>query len=170
MSETVLSIIAGYTVIGALLLVMCLQTRYAAWIKTVAIVVVAGFYFFTYEALLDVLGWPTRSAMPERFQLLSSWITEPDKKAGSKGSIEIWAVRLGDDGPDLHPRAYRLDYDQTLHQELDEANRQMRNGLIQIGRSEPGMSDPDAADSNRFADVRQRLSFSDLPDPELPEK
>ncbi|MGR8920500.1 MAG: hypothetical protein ACU85V_12860 [Gammaproteobacteria bacterium] len=170
MNETVLGIIVGYAALGALLLVMCLETRFSVWLKTVAIVVVAAFYFHTYGALRDALGWPTRALVPERFMLLASWVNEPDKKTGEEGSIEVWAVTLTDEGPMRSPRAYYLDYDEDLHQQLDEANRQMRNGLIQIGKAELGANDPKTPDSARFADVRQRIEFAELPDPELPEK
>ncbi|MEQ8232633.1 MAG: hypothetical protein RLW61_12970 [Gammaproteobacteria bacterium] len=170
MNETVLGIIVGYAALAALLLVMCLETRFSAWLKTLAIVVVAAFYFHTYDALLAALGWPTRAPVPTRFQLLSSWVNEPDKKTGEKGSIELWAVTLTEAGPARSPRAYRLAYDEQLHQQLDEANRQLRNGLIQVGRAEPRGEDAELPDSARFADVRQRIEFADLPDPELPEK
>ena len=46
----------------------------------------------------------------------------------------------------------------------------MRNGLIQIGTTERRANDPQTPDSSRFSDVRQLIEFSELPDPELPEK
>ena len=170
MNGTVISIITGYAVLAALLLVACLHTRIAAWVKSLAIVVVGAFYFYTYDALVAAFGWPTDAAVPARFQLLSSWVVEPDKKSGDDGSIALWAVRLTDDGPALQPRAYLLDYDEQLHQRIEEANRQMRNGLIQVGTSKRRANDPETPDSSRFADTRQVIEFSDLPDPELPEK
>lgn len=170
MNETVLGIIAGYAVLAALLLVACLHTRFSAWLKALAIIAVGACYFLTYDALNAAFGWPTRALMPERFMLLSSWVVEPDKQTGDAGSISLWAVRLDADGPALHPRAYTLGYDEDLHQKLDEANRQMRNGLIQIGTTEREANDPDTPESSRFADVRQVIEFSEMPDPELPEK
>lgn len=170
MNETLLSLIAGYSVLAALLLVLCLYTRFAVWLKTLAIIVVAAFYFHTHDALRAALGWPTAVPLPERFMLLSSWVSEPNKKTGDEGSIELWAVTLTDSGPALKPRAYTLDYDQQLHTRLDEANRQMRNGLIQIGQSDSDDNDPNKPDSSRFADQKQDIKFSELPDPELPEK
>lgn len=170
MNETVIALVAGYAVLASLLLLFCLATKYPVWLKSLAIVLVGGFYVYTYEAMLDMLGWPTHAAMPERFMLLSSWVREPDKKTGDDGSIELWAVALDDEGPAQKPRAYTLGYDERLHQRLDEANRQMRNGLIQIGRAKRRENDAEAADSQRFADARQRIEFAALPDPELPEK
>ncbi|MGH8598029.1 MAG: hypothetical protein ACREXT_15345 [Gammaproteobacteria bacterium] len=170
MNETILALIAGYVLLAALLVALCLYTRFSGWIKTAAILATGMFFFLTYGALRDVLGWPAYSALPERFMLLASWITEPDKIAGTGGAIEVWAVTVRDDGPAAKPRAYTLAYDEELHQALDEANRQIRNGMIQIGHAERRERDAGLTKSARFADVRQRLEFSNLPDPELPEK
>ena len=107
MNETVIGLIIGYAVLGALLLVLCLQTRYSIWLKTLAIIAVSAFNYVTYDAMRTALGWPTEAAVPERFMLLASWVTEPDKKSGDKGSIDLWAVELTEEGPSASPRWWR---------------------------------------------------------------
>ena len=64
-----------------------------------------------------------------------------------------------------------LPYDKELHVKLDAAQRQMRNGNLQIGEVGGELFDPQATrDNTRIADKKIDLEFTDLPDPQLPEK
>ena len=170
MADAVWMLVLAYAVLAALLLVLCLRTDHAAWLKTAVIVIVAVFYWLTYQAAQEVLGWPAERALPARFMLLASWVTEPDKKSGDAGGIDLWAVAIGEHGPGDRPRAYMLDYDKQLHRELEEARLRINQGVIQVGRAELGGSRHDVGQVSSFADVQQDISFEDLPSTELPEK
>ena len=170
MSEAIIGIIAGYLVLVILLLNLGLYTKWPAWIKTSVIALVAIFYFVTYHSIKQFLGWPTDKELPEKFMMLSSWVTEPDKKTGRGGSIHLWAVELSNEGPADEPRAYALPYDVDLHQELNEAHQRLRQGMIQIGSASKPEQDLGWATSKKFVETKQKIDLYDLPDPELPEK
>ncbi len=170
MNEAIIGTVAGYLVLVILLLNLGLYTTWPVWIKTAAIGLVAIFYFTTYHSIKQFLGWPTERELPEKFMMLSSWITEPNKKTGNGGSIHLWAVQLSDDGPADEPRAYALPYDMELHQALNEAQLRLRQGMIQIGSASKLDSGSGWITSKQFVDKRQQIKLYDLPDPELPEK
>ncbi len=170
MNEAIIGTLAGYLVLVILLLNLGLYTTWPAWIKTAAIGLVAVFYITTYFSIKQFLGWPTERELPKSFMMLSSWITEPDKKTGKGGSIHVWAVQLSDEGPAAEPRAYALPYDADLHQELNEAQLRLRQGMIQIGSAGKPESSFGWVTSKQFIDNRQEIKLYDLPDPELPEK
>lgn len=170
MNEAIIGTVAGYLVLVVLLLNLGLYTTWPVWIKTAAICLVAIFYFTTYHSIKQFLGWPTERELPEKFMMLSSWITEPDKKTGEGGSIHLWAVQLSDDGPADEPRAYALPYNMELHQELNEAHLRLRQGMIQIGSASKPEQGPGWITSKKFVDKKHRIKLYDLPDPELPEK
>ncbi len=170
MSEAIIGIVAGYLVLVILLLNLGLYTKWPTWIKTSAIFLVAVFYFVTFHSIKQFLGWPTEKELPEKFMMLSSWITEPNKKTGKGGSIHLWAVELSSNGPADAPRAYALPYDYDLHQELNEAQNRLRQGTIQIGSADKPDQDLGWIMSEQFIESKQKINLYDLPDPELPEK
>lgn len=171
MTEAIIGLSITYVGLAALLLVMVLFTRWPVWTKLACVVLVTAFYFVTYRSLTGMLGWPTRAELPERFLLLASSISEPDKTRGSDGSVHIWATSLDSGRPAAEPRAYALPYSRELHAQLEEANKDMRNGIMQLGRRVTTEADADVPrDTTRFARRRERLEIYDLPDPELPEK
>jgi len=70
MTSTVVAISLGYAALGVLLLVVGLEARLAWRIKAAAIVVTSAFFVVVFYATNGLLGWPARSALPPRFQLL----------------------------------------------------------------------------------------------------
>lgn len=170
MSEAVIGLTVAYVALAAFVIGLSIFSRWPFWVKLVSVASVCGLYFLTYASLKGMLGWPTRAELPERFMLLASYISEPDKASGASGSIQIWAASLADRRPADAPRAYLLDYDADLHGQLDEANQRMRQGVIQLGRRQIAETAGKTGDQSRFARNPYRIVIFDLPDPELPEK
>ncbi len=170
MNNAVLALIVGYAALGVLLLNLGLYTRWPAWLKTLCILLFGGLLYTTYAAMNDMLGWPTRDELPPRFMMLSAWVNEPDKESGSAGSIHLWAVALTDDGPAVAPRAFELDYDRQLHSRIDDANRRMGQGLVQVGQRKRVDAPPAQTTPGKFTGERYEIELYNLPDPELPEK
>ncbi len=71
MSSTIISIIVSYIVLGFLLLVFNLRTKFHWAIKALMIVSVTFFYIQTYHSFKEILGWPTKDTLPDRFRLVS---------------------------------------------------------------------------------------------------
>ena len=83
MSTTIISIVVSYIVLGFLLLIFNLRTSYHWFIKTIMIISTTFFYILTYNSFKEILGWPTKEVLPDRFRLVGAQIYEPniiDKK------------------------------------------------------------------------------------------
>lgn len=172
MNETILGLAIAYVAVMALLMGLLIAGRWPVWVKIGCILTVTALYFVNYQSLRGLLGWPTEAALPARFLLLATSVTEPDKTTGHKGVIHLWATSLDGDHPADEPRAYELPYDQALHSQLEDAMKNMRKGMLQLGeattRDKEGKQVP--RDTSRFAREVQSIRIYDLPDRKLPEK
>ena len=170
MNQAVIGLSIAYVALGVLLLGLAIGTRWPVWVKVVSILLVSALYFVTYRSLGGMQGWPTTASLPERFLLLASTIHEPDKTTGSQGVIYIWATSLDDAMPAPEPRAYQLSYSSDMHTQFEEANKRIRDGIMQLGKSEWVTEAESSRNLGRFAQKRKLIRLYDLPDPELPEK
>lgn len=172
MNEALLGLSIAYVAVAALLAGLLIFSRWPMWVKLGCILLVSSMYFVNYQSLRGLLGWPTEAQLPSRFLLLASSVTEPDKTTGKQGVIHIWATSLDGDYPADEPRAYELPYEQELHGQLEDALKNMRKGVLQLGEAttvdKEGKQIP--RDTSRFAQQQQSLLFYDLPDRKLPEK
>jgi hypothetical protein len=169
--ESVLVLVLAYVALTALLAATLIRARLHWGLKLLLVTAACGLYFVCYQGWREVQGWPVSSQLPKRFLLHASVVDEPDKSSGKPGEIFIWASDLIDGKPAKRPRAYRVDYDKALHSNLTDALRNMRNGVVQLGRirqdNEPvGLP----RDYTRMGERRERIEIYSLPDPALPEK
>lgn len=144
-----------------------LWSRWPAWLKGMLVVGVTVFYFFAENLVHQMWGWPSNDALPERFVLLAAVIEEPTAK--SAGALYVW-VNAMEDGKTLpQPRAYRLAYAKDLHALLNEGMKKVRQGVSQLGTSEPKAGRAGASWLRPGSD-EQVVKIRDLPKPQLPEK
>ncbi len=153
--------------LAALCLFAVLWSHWPAWLKTMLVVAVAAFYFVAYDAVLAVWGVPSRDALPERFVLLAAVIEEPTAK--TSGALYVWLNAIEDGKPAAQPRAYRLAYAKDLHALLNEAMKKSRQGVSQLGSTEPKHGTRGLF-WLRPGNDEQVLKLRDLPSPQLPEK
>jgi hypothetical protein len=161
--------VAGYVVIGLLLLNVLLFTRWMWWVKIVAVAMSVGLMVATNRALPDLLGWPTQRGLPERFNLMALHVEEPDKSGANKGHIYLWVTDLNLDGSPRVPRAFVLPFHPELQTKVVAAGTKLRKNLPQLGE----ISDkPFEATENTLGhvDAYTNLDFYDLPDPLFPER
>ncbi|MEW8030402.1 MAG: hypothetical protein AB2792_01340 [Candidatus Thiodiazotropha sp.] len=171
MSESVLLLLFAYVVLAALVAAALIASSFPTLIRLFMVVVTTALYFITYQGWHSVQGWPAMIEVPERFLLHASVVDEPDKTTGSPGTITIWATDLSSGEPADDPRAYRLEYSKELHTDLEEALRNMRNGIIQLGRRAAVTRKPgQPLDFTRMGERREKIEIYSLPDPALPEK
>ncbi len=170
MSQAVIGLSIAYAALGVLVLTLAVNSRWPVWVKVLSILLVTALYFVTYRSLGGMQGWPTAASPPERFLLLASTIHEPDKTTGSPGMIYIWASSLAENRPAAEPRAYEIPYSSDMHTQFEEANKRIRDGIMQLGKSEWVTADDSPRQVRRFAQKRKMIRLYDLPDPELPEK
>ena len=66
---------------------------------------------------------------------LAAVFDEPAK--GREGALHVWVNEIRDGKPLPQPRAYQLPYSKDLHALLGEAIKKTRQGVTQLGTSEP---------------------------------
>lgn len=170
MSASLLTLTAVYVLLAFLLLCLCLWTRWSVWLKMALVGVVTVFYFLAYDGVHGVLGWPAEEALPKRFVLLALVVDEPNKEKGNKGSLFIWVNGLEDNRPVAEPRAYRLPYEKDLHSLFNEAMKKNRQGISQMGTTEPKSGPKGFSWLRPPGNDKLTIKISDLPRPQLPEK
>lgn len=144
-----------------------IASRWPAWAKGLLVVGVTTLYFGADSALDGVWGWPSRQGLPERFVLLAAVIEEPSKN--NAGALHVWVNALANGKPERQPRAYTLPYSKDLHSLLDEGMKKARQGVTQMGSSEPKQG-PRGFSWLRPGGEQQIVKIRDLPVPQLPEK
>lgn len=171
MNEVLMTLTIAYVFLAVLLLLAIVYGKLPLWARGLLIVSSGVFFWVSYQGWSEAQGWPSSTRFPARFLLHAAVIEEPDVDLGVKGRIFVWASDLDGNEPADTPRAYELAYDQKLHSALDSALRKMRNGNLQIGEVGGELNDPQASrDESRIADKKVVIEFTDLPEPQLPEK
>jgi len=193
MTSTVLAISAAYVVLGVLVLIIGLTSRFAWWVKATAIVVTSAFFIEAFFATKDLLGWPRTGQLPPRFQLLWVRVVEPDRLTANPGAIYLWIEEVDDNNvPDGVPRSYRLPYSRPLADRSAKARDEIMSGKPQQGlaedlagsdkeqqakadleqsgsRTDSGLTTVDL-DQFRLLQQAQRVEFTPMPGPLLPPK
>jgi hypothetical protein len=162
-----LSVVLSFAALVLLCALALLWSRWPVWLKGILVVGVTVFYFHASELVHNMWGWPSAESLPERFVLLAAVIEEPTPK--SAGSLYVWVNALQDGKPAAQPRAYRLPYAKDLHALLNEGMKKARQGVTQIGTTEPkaGRKGPSWL---RPGSDEQVVKIADMPMPQLPEK
>lgn len=164
MAPTV-AIVAG--VLAALCAAALLWSRWPAALKALLVLGVSAYLFVAYDVLRELGGLPSDEPLPPRFVLLASVIEEP--AARRAGALYLWVHAIEDGRPAAQPRAYRLPYAKDLHAVLNDATRRAREGVTQIGTTEPKRGRGSLSWLRPGRD-EQVLKIGDMPSPQLPEK
>lgn len=170
MTDLTLPLTLLYVAVAFLLLCLCLFTPWKLWVKAGMVAVVTASYFWAQGAFSDMRGWPSYERLPRKFVLLASVIEEPNKEKGTKGAIFVWVNALEENRLVAQPRAYKLAYQKDFHASLNEANRKIRQGVNQIGSTEPPAGGNLGGWLRMTADPNVKVKISDAPAPQLPEK
>jgi hypothetical protein len=152
MTLSVLLLTLAYVVSAALLLSMNLATRYAAWQKGVAIIVVSGLYAGTWFGFQGMTGWATTQPMPESFRVL--WIAIDERRSSDDvpSAIYYWVRSLDEAGlPQGQPRAFRRPWSERAAEEAEQAiaaleageelNGTLSRNLMQAAAEDATLSD-----------------------------
>lgn len=162
-----LPVVLGFAALAFVALLAVLWSRWPAWMKGLLVVAVTVFYFFADDVVHGVWGWPSADALPERFVLLAAVIDEPAAKR--PGALYVWVNALEGGKPAAQPRAFRLPYSKDLHALLNEGMKKVREGVSQLGTSEPKRGKGGLAWLRPGSD-EQAVKLRDMPVPQLPEK
>lgn len=189
---SVFSLVAAYLAVTMLLLSLNLASLWRWWIKAAAIVITTIFFGVTYLALNGLMGWPTTQKPLGRFNLISSRITEPDRRTNAGGHIYLWTDELDVNNVSFgRPRSYELPYSKGLAHKVADAQEKRDHGIEVMGKiseieapkpkdaendSKQGRMQDDngqqtpTTDTVAFKEEGSDLSFEDLPPILLPQK
>jgi len=174
MTEVLIGLTLAYVFVVILLLIVLIRSNMNWVVKALLVVLAMGMNWYTYQTWQGVQGWPSPVAMPTNFLLHYAVIDEPNQKKGTKGHLYVWASEISKAKPSEQPRAYELPYTTDLHAKLESAMRKIGNGQLQMGRITGGETKNrlNVRDYTRIGDKSAGLDleFSNLPDPQLPEK
>jgi hypothetical protein len=192
MSISIVGLVAGYVAMTLLLISLNLTSLWRWWVKAAAIILTTTFFGITYIAINGLLGWPTTQKLPARFNLVSSVISEPDRRTSSPGYIYLWATELdANNVPSGTPRSYQIGYSSALARKIAGAQEKHDHGQevmgvisdrqpspeteprgdIKLGRMQDdnGQQSP-ATDTVSFREDGNDITFEDLPPVLLPDK
>ena len=174
MSSSIISIIISYIVLGFLVVLFNMRTSFHWIIKASMIISVTFFYILTYNSFKNILGWPTKESLPDRFRLISAQIYEPNIVTASEGSIYIWITNMNEKSGLGLPRSFELPYNKETHEKISKASVNLKNGIPQMGESieeekKEGLISKVLENKKAIAGST-KLNFFDMPNQLLPEK
>ena len=136
MTASILALALAYAFLLFLVLLAIFRSEVGAALKLALAIICFGFYLWHYAALQNYLGWPSASALPERFEMVGRIVVEPDLKRDEPGAIYLWLRDL--DSEQSIPRAYRLPYQKQLHRKVDATQQKQERGQRHVGTPIPG--------------------------------
>lgn len=163
-----LPLILAYAVLLLLTALALLWSRWPGWLKGLLLAAVTVLYFFGHETVHSLLGTPSTAALPERFVMLAAAVEEPTQKKA--GALYLWISPLEEGKPALQPRAYKLPYNRTLHEQINEGIKKGRDGVSQMGTAEATAGAGSGRGWLNPGNDEQEVKIRDLPVPQLPEK
>ena len=174
MNTTIISIVVSYIVLGFLLLIFNLRTSYHWFIKTIMIISITFFYILTYNSFKEILGWPTKEVLPDRFRLVGAQIYEPNIITSSEGSIYIWITDMNERAGLGIPRSFELPYAKEIHEKISKASVNLKNGIPQMGEMIDEEKDTGVVSkilaNKKAITTSTKIKFFDMPNQLLPEK
>ena len=167
MAEGIIGLAASFLLLVALILWLIILSKGKFWvIKSIVITIATLFSIVVLLSLKDFIGWPSKSTLPQEFQLHWAIIDEPDKIKNTEGAIYMWVTELDKENKGL-PRAYKINYTRKNHEEIMKGLISLGDGIQQKGEKVKAKEDIDIdEDLSNF----QEIVVYELPKPLLPEK
>ena len=171
-----------YAALALLLLSLQLRTTWPWPLKSSVIALSLPATVGSFLAIEAQLGWPSPTALPDRFQLHAALIREPAADDVDGGAIFLWlspweaapldeTLPADDAGldaavlPHIRPRAFNLPYSRELHQKVETMRERLARGEMVTGRHEPGNGW-----ERRFGRQDGHIDLEAPPPPPLPAK
>ena len=167
MAEGIIGLAASFLLLVALILWLIILSKGKFWvIKSIVITIATLFSIVVLFSLKDFIGWPSKSTLPQEFQLHWAIIDEPDKIKNTEGAIYMWVTELDNENKGL-PRAYKINYTRKNHEEIMKGLISLGNGIQQKGEK---VKAKENIDIDEDLSNLQEIVIYELPKPLLPEK
>ena len=167
MAEGIIGLAASFLLLIALILWLIILSKGKFWvIKSIVISIATLFSIVVLLSLKDFIGWPSKSTLPQEFQLHWAIIDEPDKIKNTEGAIYMWVTELDKENKGL-PRAYKINYTRKNHEEIVQGLISLGDGIQQKGEK---VKVKENIDIDEDLSNLQEIVIYELPKPLLPEK
>ena len=167
MAEGIIGLTASFLLLVALILWFIILSKGKFWvIKSIVITIATLFSIVVLLSLKDFIGWPSKSTLPQEFQLHWAIIDEPDKIKNTEGAIYMWVTELDKENKGL-PRAYKINYTRKNHEEIMKGLISLGDGIQQKGEK---VKSKENIDIDEDLSNLQEIVIYELPKPLLPEK
>ena len=169
MAEGIIGLSASFLLLVSLILWLIILSKRKFWvIKSIIIIIATSFSIIVLLSLKDFIGWPSKSKLPEEFQLHWAIINEPDKIKNTDGAIYMWVTKLNKENKNKDlPRAYKIKYTRKNHEEIMKGLIALGDGIQQKGEMVKVKEDMDIEEE---LSTLQEIVIYELPTPLLPEK
>ncbi len=169
MGQGIIGISASFLVLTVLILWMIIISKGGTWtIKSIVIFIATLFTIIVFLSLKNFIGWPSKSKLPQEFQLHWAIIHEPNKLKRKEGYIYMWATELSVNDKNFGiPRAYKLKYTRKNHKQVAAALLRLGDGILQKGEKVEAKEDLDIEED--LSNLQDFVIY-DLPKPLLPQK
>ncbi|HVW91605.1 MAG TPA: hypothetical protein VHB74_03270 [Devosia sp.] len=145
--------LAVYLLLAVLLLSLNILSLWRWWVKAGAIIATCLVVVAAYFTITAMIGWPTFTALPKRFNLVASRIVEPNRQTGADGHIYLWVEELNENNvPVTAPRGYEVPYTSKLADDTAQAQGKINQGQSIMGQAAPA---DQPADANAKKSVQQ---------------
>jgi hypothetical protein len=169
MAEGIIGLSASFLLLVALILWLIILSKGKFWIiKSIVITAATIFSIIVLLSLKDFIGWPSKSKVPQEFQLHWAIIDEPNKIKNTEGAIYMWITKLDKKNKNKGlPRAYKIKYTRKNHEEIMKGLIALGDGVQQKGKMVKVEEDIDIEED---LSNLQEIEIYELPKPLLPEK
>ncbi|MDR3475033.1 MAG: hypothetical protein P4M09_25560 [Devosia sp.] len=132
--------LAVYLVLVVLLLSLNIFSLWKWWVKAGAIVIGCACVIAAYFSITAMIGWPTFTALPKRFNLVATRTVEPDRASGAPGHVYLWVEEINQNNvPIGAPRGYEVPYTVKLADDTKQAQDKINSGQQIMGQSGGGV-------------------------------
>jgi len=95
-----------------------------------------------------MIGWPTFTALPAKFNLVATHTVEPNLVTGEAGHVYLWVQEINQNNvPIGAPRAYEVPYTVRLADDTKNAQDKINSGQTIMGQNGAGGTPSEAADA-----------------------
>lgn len=141
--QALMGTLAVYGLLVVLLLSLNIFSLWRWWVKGLAIVITGVAFVFAYFTITQMIGWPTFTPLPDRFNLVATRTIEPDIATGTGGHIYMWVEELNENNvPIGAPRSFEIPYTVQLASKTEDAQSKINSGQHILGQKQQGGTEP----------------------------
>tara|TARA_B100000131_G_scaffold323122_1_gene379966 strand:- start:4412 stop:4963 length:552 start_codon:yes stop_codon:yes gene_type:complete len=169
----------SFFILSVIILWMFIRVK-GQWLpKAIAISLVLYFFASIDNSMDSFSGWPTKDAVPDKFQIHWVIIDEPNRANNDPGKIYLWATDIGEhkEDQDLYgcsglflnfkkkyhgePRVYEIEYSEEMHENLQDAMPNLKKGIpLLAGKPKNTDSDTGSNGSSELTDSDEFILYS----------